>query len=298
MCELLAMSSRLPANLNFSLTEFSRHGGLSGPHRDGWGIAYAMAGDFRIIKEAAPASDSQCVQYLQTHHFDSHLAISHIRKASLPKTVSFENTHPFDREFGGRRFVFAHNGHLPGVQALGSGALGSGALGSGALGSGVLGSGAPPRFRPIGQTDSEAAFCLIMNDLATRVAGGGDYRPQLLHQALTELSPRLIKLGRCNFLITDGQFLFAHGDNSLHAVTRHCDIGTDLPASRQMESPPTATEVVSSDSLTLRLRGEQSQAVSIIATVPLTTSEHWQPFKRGELRVYHAGAEIQGGELV
>lgn len=35
MCELFSMSARLPAEVRFSLEEFSRHGGLSGPHKDG-----------------------------------------------------------------------------------------------------------------------------------------------------------------------------------------------------------------------------------------------------------------------
>jgi predicted glutamine amidotransferase len=39
MCELLAMSARLPAPLHLSMTELARHGGETGPHRDGWGVA-------------------------------------------------------------------------------------------------------------------------------------------------------------------------------------------------------------------------------------------------------------------
>jgi len=46
MCELFAMSSRHPANVRFSLEEFSRHGGLAGPHKDGWGIEQDF--DFRV----------------------------------------------------------------------------------------------------------------------------------------------------------------------------------------------------------------------------------------------------------
>ena len=38
MCELFAMSSDVPATVNYSLEEFLRYGGLTGPHnaiRDG-----------------------------------------------------------------------------------------------------------------------------------------------------------------------------------------------------------------------------------------------------------------------
>jgi glutamine amidotransferase len=40
MCELFAISSFEPTNVTFSLDEFSKHGGLTGPHKDGWGIVF------------------------------------------------------------------------------------------------------------------------------------------------------------------------------------------------------------------------------------------------------------------
>jgi predicted glutamine amidotransferase len=40
MCELFAMSSRHPTDVRASLEAFARHGGLEGPHKDGWGLAY------------------------------------------------------------------------------------------------------------------------------------------------------------------------------------------------------------------------------------------------------------------
>lgn len=40
MCELFAMAAKVPSTVQWSLEEFSRHGGLSGPHKDGWGIAW------------------------------------------------------------------------------------------------------------------------------------------------------------------------------------------------------------------------------------------------------------------
>jgi predicted glutamine amidotransferase len=35
MCELFAMASRVPATVSLSLEEFSKHGGLTNPHKDG-----------------------------------------------------------------------------------------------------------------------------------------------------------------------------------------------------------------------------------------------------------------------
>ena len=58
MCELFAMSSRLPARVTCSLEEFAAHGGWTGPHRDGWGIAYHDGHDARLIRDIDAAADS------------------------------------------------------------------------------------------------------------------------------------------------------------------------------------------------------------------------------------------------
>jgi len=64
MCELFAMSALQPAEVSFSLEESSRHGGLSGPHQDGWGIAFYHYRDARIIREPLPAASSAYVRFI------------------------------------------------------------------------------------------------------------------------------------------------------------------------------------------------------------------------------------------
>lgn len=64
MCELFAMSSLLPADVTYSLTEFAQHGGRTGPHRNGWGIAHAEDGDVRLIKDTDAAADSPSVRFV------------------------------------------------------------------------------------------------------------------------------------------------------------------------------------------------------------------------------------------
>jgi glutamine amidotransferase len=53
-----------------------------------------------------------------------------------------ENTHPFTRELWGRYWTFAHNGQLTGYKRLPTG-----------------------RHRPVGDTDSEHAFCWLLDRL-------------------------------------------------------------------------------------------------------------------------------------
>ena len=76
------MSARHPSTVSLSLEEFSRHGGLSGPHKDGWGIAWYEERDVRLVKETYPAASSACVRFIQTNPFSSELVMSHIRKAT------------------------------------------------------------------------------------------------------------------------------------------------------------------------------------------------------------------------
>lgn len=257
MCELLAMNSKFATDVNFSMKEFSLHGGATGPHGDGWGIAYAMGRDFRIIKEPEPAFDSICVRFIQESRFQSHLVISHIRRATIPKVLTFENTHPFDRELGGRRFVFAHNGHVEGLEDLPE-----------------FGRG---RFQPLGATDSEQVFCYFLNAIERRMDGTGDYHYRMVEEVLRELSPKVRALGRFNYLLSDSEYLFAHGDNALHSVCRTCHL---------------EETVLESSELQVLVADGPDQEAALVATVPLTDSEHWNAFEPGEIRVFHKGRQI------
>ena len=46
------MSARFPTTVHLSMTELARHGGDTGPHRDGWGLAYLEGGDACVFERA------------------------------------------------------------------------------------------------------------------------------------------------------------------------------------------------------------------------------------------------------
>ena len=139
MCELLMMSSSVPATVNVELGVLARHGGGEGPDRDGWGIAYYQDNDVRLIKDAAPAYASPWMGFVEGLALRSKLVIAHIRRATSGK-VALRNTHPFTRELHGHMHVFAHNGAVPAIFTASAFPLG--------------------RFHPVGETDSEYAFCV------------------------------------------------------------------------------------------------------------------------------------------
>ena len=115
MCELFAMSSRLPATVSLSLAEFARHGGLTDKHKDGWGVAWYDDGDALLVREPSAAAESPSMRFVRQHELASRFVVSHIRHATMG-AVALRNTQPFARELGGRLHLFVHNGMLDGIK--------------------------------------------------------------------------------------------------------------------------------------------------------------------------------------
>ena len=271
MCELFSLSSRHPATVTLSLEEFSRRGGLTGPHKDGWGLAYYCDGDVRLIKDTGPASASSCLRFIQDHPFASTLVLSHIRKTTQGGDV-LRNCQPFARELGGAMHVFAHNGHLDLAELRRRMPLGT--------------------HRPLGETDSEHAFCALLARLASAWLHGPGIPPlaerlAIVKQFALELRP----LGPANFIYSDGDALFAHGHKrthadgirppGLHLLTRHC-----AGEPHRMDTPGLSISTASGP-----------QSVVLFASVPLTDEAGWRALADGEVVVARGGEITDSNQL-
>lgn len=260
MCELLAMSSRQPTRLTFSLQALAERSGPGQSTRDGWGAAFYQGPDAALFREPTPASDSPLVRLLETQSPATHLAISHIRHATRG-AISLANTQPFVRERGGRAHVFAHNGHLPGIGQDARFAL--------------------KHFHPVGETDSEQAFCVLMDRLHALWQPGTPPPLDARLAVVTAFAAELRELGPANFLYADGEVLFAHGHRriqdsgrieppGLFLLARHChDEGAPLQAQGICV-------------------GCGYQQVVLLASVPLSR-ESWRPLAEGETVAVAAG---------
>jgi glutamine amidotransferase len=266
MCELFAMSARYPSTVKMSLDEFSRHGGLSGPHKDGWGIAWYEDRDVHLVKETHPAATSACVRFIQGNPFVTTLVMSHVRKATQG-AVALRNCQPFVRELGGAWHAFAHNGDLAGLARDPH--------------------MQPAAFRPVGETDSEQALCALLERL--RPLWLADRPPPLAarRRVIEAFAAEMRAFGPANFLYSDGDALFAHADRrhqddgtirppGLWRLSRHCAAGGELAAA----------------GLHIDAHGME-QSVVLFASVPLT-AEGWLPMARGELLVAQQGS-LQAG---
>ena len=259
MCQLLGMNSRLPAALSLSFTSFAQRGGGTAHHGDGWGMAFfesegAQPGKgVRYFIEKDSAATSPMAQMLRTYPIKSHNVIAHVRKATVG-AVTLENSHPFVRELWGRYWVFAHNGDLKDFN--------------------------PPMhgsFRPVGNTDSELAFCWLMQELAKSHYGV----PSVVELTLTlaELVPKIASHGAFNFLLSNGQALWAHASTHLHYLVRQYPFGEVHLKDEDMRVDLG------------ELNGIEDRQV-IVVTEPLTTNEDWIAFAPNEMVVFVDGDVI------
>ncbi len=254
MCELFAMSSLAPAHVSFSFEEFVRHGGDTGCHADGWGVAFYDGLDLRIVREPTPASSSACVSLLRNHPIASRFVISHVRKATQGE-LALHNTQPFQRELGGRVHVFAHNGHVPGVSEL----------------------PAARRFRPIGTTDSEVAFCRLLDALAPLWDAGAAPPIADRFEVVRRFAATLAELGPANFVYGDGEVLFTHAHRRTQQDKQIRPPGLYLLAGAA--APPPGAGV----------RIDDGQRVALVASVPLS-DEPWRPLDEGTVLALVNGA--------
>ena len=265
MCELFAMSSSRAEDVSFSLDEFSRHGGLTDQHKDGWGIAYYEDNDARIIKEASSANESAYLHFIKHQGIRSKIIVSHIRLATQGE-VSVRNTQPFSRELAGKRHIFAHNGDLSPFEEITT------SQGN--------------RFNPIGNTDSELAFCYLMNKLTD--IWNVETQPNLAERyaIISAFAVQMRHYGIANFIYSDSDYIFIHSHKrkapkdgkpfspGLHILYRVCPLE---PAGKSIDG--------------LQLKYLQPQQVILVASVPLS-DENWQALDEGELRVLRNGEFI------
>ncbi|MBY5991941.1 class II glutamine amidotransferase [Ferrimonas balearica] len=258
MCELLAMSANVPTDIVFSFTGLVERGGKTGPHKDGWGITFYDGPGNRTFKDSDPSCRSEVASLLKSYPIKSKTVLSHIRQANRGR-VSLENTHPFGRELWGRNWSFAHNGQLTGYkEAL-----------------------KPERFLPVGTTDSELAFCHLMDRLAERYPRPPKDRKQAF-RALAKEGKALQRLGVFNMLISDGPYLLALCGNNLHWITREAPFG---------EARLIDTEMV----IDFKQETTPQDVVTVIATRPLTSNEQWHKMAPGSWCLFKDGRVVAQG---
>lgn len=251
MCQLLGMNCNVPTDIVFSFTGFATRAGRTGEHTDGFGIAFFEGAGVRLFVDHQAALHSPVAELVKNYPIKSCNVIAHIRKATQGP-ITLANCHPFQRELWGSYWVFAHNGNLVDFEPE-----------------------QRDRYRPVGSTDSERAFCFLLNELRQRFPE----RPPLaaLTAALREITPAIARHGTFNYMLSDGTALFAHCSTHLSYIVRQHPFAT----------AELRDEDVSVDFSSVTTPNDR---VAVIVTEPLTTNEVWTNFVPGELKVFVEGA--------
>lgn len=251
MCQLLGMNCNVPTDICFSFTGFQARGGATDVHRDGWGIAFFEDKGVRLFLDPQPSCDSPVAELVRRYPIRSLNVIAHIRKATQGPT-GLENTHPFMRELWGRYWIFAHNGNLIDYSPALDGS-----------------------FLPVGQTDSERAFCHLLQTLRQHFPGG---MPDswALHAALEDFAAQTRAFGMFNFLLSNGDCLFVHRSTDLYYLVRQAP----FPVAHLKDEDVTVdfNEVTT-----------PNDRVALIATLPLTDNETWIPLAVDRVSMFFEG---------
>jgi glutamine amidotransferase len=255
MCELFGLSSNVPSAVTFSFTGLSARGGRTGTHTDGFGLAFHDGVGCRLFVDEGQASNSALAEFLRSFPIRARTVLAHIRRATQGP-VELVNCHPFVREWGGRYWSFCHNGNLEGFYPRLSGA-----------------------HLPVGSTDSERAFCWLLQQLRRHFRrppadGWRHFAP-----VIAELAQSISAHGAFNFLLSDGQALYAH-------------CGSQLSWVRRTHPFPTVQLVDDDLALDLSTANGPGEHMVLVATEALTRNESWSAFAPGELRVFVLGEEV------
>jgi glutamine amidotransferase len=249
------MNCATPTDITFSFRGFSQRAGITSDHCDGFGIAFFEDKACRLFVDNQSAVESPIAELVRNYPIKSRNVIAHIRKATQGK-INLENSHPFMRELWGRQWIFAHNGDLLDFD--------------------------PPltgRFTPIGNTDSERAFCFLLDQL---VAKFGYVEPSLtqVFELLLEIAPKIAEHGTFNFCLSNGQALFSYAITKLHWLVR--------------EYPFKPAQLIDLDvEVDFSQVTTPEDRVAVITTEPLTQNEVWQAFQPGEMILFQYGQPIQ-----
>lgn len=267
MCDLLGLSFTTPVTAKISLDVFQQRGEMN---PDGWGVAFYHDNRIQVIKEAEPAVDSRLFDFIEQYP-QSQTFITHVRR-STRGIRSYLNTHPFYRHLSSglskREYAFAHNGTLLQQEKL-----------------------KLKQFSPIGETDSEHAFCFILDAISDRrVEEWKNDDFQFIERLLRDFNDGENTI---NCIFSDGEHLFCYSDENDH--------NNGLRFVKQTH-PFGRVELTNQDErfgrIDIQSDSTKTPQNGYIISTRILTKELWSEFEGGELIVFKHGKIVYPTERV
>jgi glutamine amidotransferase len=230
MCRLFGFRSVIQSQVHRSLVDADNAlGQQSVRHQDGWGVAYYVDGTPHVTKSPTHAL-SDAMFHRLSGVVSSETVLAHVRRATQGSNTVL-NCHPFQHG----RWVFAHNGDIPGFTERWRAPL--------------LAEVAPRLRRFIlGETDSEVLFFVLMSRLQKHGPLSRPHDAEEVLEAVHETMGAVRDLVQgeeepalLTCIVTDGSTLAAfHGGKELHwssYKTRCADRDTCPNLSAECEAP-------------------------------------------------------------
>ena len=260
MCRLFGFRSVIPSKVHRSLLAAENALGVqSNLHPDGWGVAFYVDGSPHVTRSPSTALGDSLFHRL-SGVVSSQTVLAHVRKATQGAHTVL-NCHPF--QYG--RWVFAHNGDVPGFDGRREA---------------LMAQVAPELQRfVLGETDSEVIFFVFLTLLAERGPLAARHELDVVSNALGRTVQRVRELcddGKADpalltLMVTDGEILAAsEGGKNLFWSTykRRCsDRDRCSSLSAACESPTTSGHVNH----------------FIVSSEPLQGENVWEAFGPGEI---------------
>jgi glutamine amidotransferase len=183
MCRLLGALSSWECGLPYWLVDGKnalREQSRKHPH--GWGIAAFSGGAWKLVREPKPAHQDERFVH-EARAARGWAFVAHVRNASRGG-LTLANTHPFLRH----GWAFAHNGTV--------------------VNDAELRADIAPDMPPLGETDSEALFLLILTELRRASPAYPAVPSAEVCRCLLDVVPRINANRGTSFLLSDGRRLF------------------------------------------------------------------------------------------
>jgi len=336
MCQLLGMncSEQTDFREHSNFRTFCRRGGDTDVHSHGWGICmYEEGGEYeqeyndssvasssydggvlRSFHDKSPACESPIAEVLnnQIYPMRTNNMLAHIRYATKG-SVSIENVHPFTRELWGIQWGFAHNGDIPKFGSIKTTASSSSSakpkvspiiLGASNNNTAITNK-QDIIYYPVGDTDSEAIFCSILNALnknfneipTLSILYKFVYQlcNEIIHENATATNNNDTTINPIfNFLLSCGQYTsFAYSWpgarpgskvwNGLYYILRDAPSSSDIISCDDNES-------IDDNSLSSTTTTNNcNNHIAVVTTKPLTDEKNWIEFQKDELIMFHRG---------
>lgn len=232
----------------------------------GWGIGWYPSSErgASVLKDPTSSSGEGVSDVLGGwNRFRSTLFVCHLRGHVRPRNQ--EDAQPFVRSYGGRQWIFAHDGDLTPDWAE------------------AFPLPEDPAFEPLGRTDSEHAFCLLLSRLhALGHRSLAEVAPQELYAWLSELG----RGGKLNVMLADGDYI---------AVYRDAQGQGEIFWKRRV--PPHTTSELRSGGLDIVLDAPlDANRTSLVFSSAALGGQPWEAMAPGELLLVRRGAVLWSSE--